>query len=165
MPCSTRFFRTPKRGISYTFKGSNTGKGRYRLDSILTRWTDRKLVRNISVRRPPPGKRDYAHNLVYAKIRLRGRFAPNRRMRTHAPRRRTADLERLMADPELGTVAVQAAFPLDPLPTHATATDMAADLSKILISAAADTALHERNQRGPHGWCANAKAKAEIHTA
>ena len=159
------FFRTPKRGISYTFQSSNAGKGRYRLDYILTRQTDRKLVRNISVRRPPPGKRESDHNLVYGQIRLRGRFAPNRRMRTHAPTRRTADLERLMANPELRAMTAQAASPLNPLPTDATATAMAADLSTMLISAAANTAPRERKQHGSHGWCASAEAKAEIHTA
>ena len=84
-------------------------------------------------------------------------------MRTHAPRRRTADLERLMANPELRAMTPQAAYPLNPLPTDATA--MAADLSTMLISAAANTVPRERKQRGSHGWCASAEAKAEIHTA
>ena len=43
-------FSTPKRGVSYTFESANRGKGQVRLDYILTKQVDRRLVRCIDVR-------------------------------------------------------------------------------------------------------------------
>ena len=39
------FFCTPKRGVSYTFQSANRGKSQARLDYILTKQADRRLVR------------------------------------------------------------------------------------------------------------------------
>ena len=39
------FFSTPKSGVSHTFNG----RGQKRIDYILTRQRDRKLVRNVTV--------------------------------------------------------------------------------------------------------------------
>ena len=39
------FFSTPKGGVSHTFNG----RGKKRIDYILTRQRDRKLVRNVTV--------------------------------------------------------------------------------------------------------------------
>ena len=42
------YYATPARGISYTFQSPNRGKAQYnRLDHILTRQVDRRLVRNV----------------------------------------------------------------------------------------------------------------------
>ena len=49
------FFSTPKRGVSYTFQSVNRGKGQARLDYILTKQADRRLVRCVNVRPPPFG--------------------------------------------------------------------------------------------------------------
>ena len=72
------YYSTPARGISYTFKSPDRGKAQYRLDYILTRQVDRRLVRNVTVRTPP---RENAlgsnHNLVIGNTRLLGRIAPN----------------------------------------------------------------------------------------
>ena len=62
------FFSAPKRGISYTFQSPNAGKDRYRQDDILTRQTGRRLVRNVTVLRPPIAKLASDHNLVAADI-------------------------------------------------------------------------------------------------
>ena len=47
------FFCTPKSGVSYTFQSTNRSKGQERLDYILTKQSDRRLIRCVNVRRPP----------------------------------------------------------------------------------------------------------------
>ena len=47
------FFCTPKSGVSYTFQSANRSKGQARLDYILTKQTDRRLIHCVNVRRPP----------------------------------------------------------------------------------------------------------------
>ena len=47
------FFCTPKSGVSYTFQSANRGKRQARLDYILTKQADRRLIRCVNVRRPP----------------------------------------------------------------------------------------------------------------
>ena len=47
-------FSTPKSGVFYTFQGANRSKGRSRLDYILTKQADRRLIRCVNVRRPSP---------------------------------------------------------------------------------------------------------------
>ena len=73
------FFSPPKRGgnsDAFTYEGPKESH-RWRLDYILVRQHDRRLVRNITVH--PKMKSD--HRLVSASIRLLGRNAPNRRRR------------------------------------------------------------------------------------
>ena len=94
------FFCTPKSGVSYTFQSA--GKGQARLDYILTKQADRRLVRCVKVRSPPLESAESDHNLVYATVHIPRRSAPNRRSResTKATRKKV-DLQRLMADPDL----------------------------------------------------------------
>ena len=73
-----KYYATPARGISYTFQSPNRGKAQYRLDYILTRHVDRRLVRNFTVRTPPRENAESDHNLVIGNIRHLGRIAPNR---------------------------------------------------------------------------------------
>ena len=47
------FFCAPKSGVSYTFQSANRSKGQVRLDYILTKQVDRRLIRCVNVRRPP----------------------------------------------------------------------------------------------------------------
>ena len=73
------FFSTPKRGgnsDAFTYEGPKESH-RWRLNYILVRQHDRRLVRNITVH--PKMKSN--HRLVSASIRLLGRNAPNRRRR------------------------------------------------------------------------------------
>ena len=72
-------FCTPKSGVSYTFQSANRSKGQARLDYILTKQADRRLIRCVNVHRPPLEAPESDHNLVYAKVRIPRRSAPNRR--------------------------------------------------------------------------------------
>ena len=47
------FFCTPKSSVSCTFQSANRSKGQARLDYILTKQADRRLIRCVNVRRPP----------------------------------------------------------------------------------------------------------------
>ncbi|CAM9720457.1 unnamed protein product, partial [Sphacelaria rigidula] len=76
MVITNTFFRTPTRGESstaYTYAGPKV-EHRGRLNYILVRQQDRRLVQNVTVH--PEMKSD--HRLVSAAIRFRGRNAPNR---------------------------------------------------------------------------------------
>ena len=46
-------FCTPKSGVSFTLQSANRSKGQARLDYILTKRADRRLIRCVNVRRPP----------------------------------------------------------------------------------------------------------------
>ena len=89
------FFSTPKGGVSHTFNG----RGKTRIDYILTRQRDRKLVRNVMVHPQPSFLPISDHNIVSALVKLLGHFAQNRRMR--APAKRSVDRRRLVTDPQL----------------------------------------------------------------
>ena len=96
------FFCTPKGGVSYTFQSANRSKGQARLEYIMTRQADRRLIRCVNVRRPPLEAPESDHNLVYAKVRISRRSAPNRRKRDRTIETpKLADLRRLMTDPNL----------------------------------------------------------------
>ena len=93
------FFCTPKSGVSFTFQSANRSKGQSRLDYILTKQADRRLIRYVNVRRPPLDAPESDHNLVYAKVRIPRRSAPNRRKRDSSKESpKLADLRRLMTD-------------------------------------------------------------------
>ena len=47
------FFCNPKRGVSYTFQSANNSKRQIRLDHILTKQMDRRLICCVNVHRPP----------------------------------------------------------------------------------------------------------------
>ena len=46
-------FCTLKIGVSYTFQSANCSKGQARLDYVLTKQAGRRLIRCVTVRRPP----------------------------------------------------------------------------------------------------------------
>ena len=112
------FFCTPKSGVSYTFQSANHCKDQARLDYILTKQADRRLVRCIKVRSPPLESAESDHNLVYATLRIPRRSAPNRRRRESTKAtRKNVDLQRLMADPDLRRqVASAMSAALSPIP-------------------------------------------------
>ena len=74
-------FCTPKSGVSYTFQSTNRSKGQVRLVYTLTKQTDRRLIRCVNVRWLPLEAPEPNQNLVYAKVRIPRRSAPNRRKR------------------------------------------------------------------------------------
>ena len=147
------FFATPNRGVSYTFQSANLGKGQSRLDYILARQVDRRLVRNITVRRPPEERHESDHNLVVANIRILGRFAPNRR--TKAGRgKQSIDLQRLMTDHGLrADFNKEITSTLTPLPPGTTrcVQDEATTLAEALPWTAARLAPPVRRTQGPRG--------------
>ena len=96
------FFCTPKSDVSYTFQSANRSKGQARLDYILTKQADRRLIRCVNVRRPPLQAPESDHNFMYATVRIPRRSAPNRRKRDSTKETpNLADLRLLMTDPNL----------------------------------------------------------------
>ena len=88
-------FSPPKSGVSHTFNG----RGKKRIDYILTRQRDRKLVRNVTVHPQPSSLPISDHNIVSAPVKLLGHFARNRRLRVAAEP--PVDRRRLVTDPQL----------------------------------------------------------------
>ena len=74
-------FCTPEFGMSYTIQSANRSEDRARLDYILTKQADCRLIRCVNVRRPPLEAPESDHNLACAKVRIPRRPAPNRRKR------------------------------------------------------------------------------------
>ena len=74
------FFSTPKGGVSHTFNG----RGKKRIDYVLTRQRDRKLVRNVTVHPQFSFFPFSDYNIVSASVKLLGHFARNRQLRVSA---------------------------------------------------------------------------------
>ena len=89
------FFSTPKGGVSHTFNE----RGKKRIDYILTRQLDRKLVRNVTVHSQPSFLPISDHNIVSAPVKLLGHFGRNRRVRISA--KPPVDRRRLVTGPQL----------------------------------------------------------------
>ena len=134
------FFCTPKGGVSYTFQSANRSKGHARLDYILTKQADRRLIRCVNVRRPPLEAPESDHNLVYAKVRIPRRSAPNRRKRDSTKETpKAADNRRLMADPYLRCQVAEAMVAaLPPIPDGTYSSDIATDTADVMLSTAAE---------------------------
>ena len=86
------FSSTADNAISHTFNG----RGKTRIDYILTRQRDRKLVRGVTVQPQSSFLPFSDHNIVTAHVKLLGRFARNRQVREakgppHIDRRRLAN--------------------------------------------------------------------------
>ena len=92
-------------------------QGTSSLDYILTKKADRRLICCVNVRRSPLKAPESNHNLVYAKVRIQRRSAPNRRKRDSTKDTpKLADLRRLMTDQNLrcqvATAMVDALLPI-----------------------------------------------------
>ena len=126
------FFPPPTSGASYTFQSANRSKGQARLDYFMTKQADRRLIRSVSVRRPPLEAPESDHNLVYTKVRIPRRSAPNRRKRDSTKDTpKLADLRRLMTDPNLRCqVANTMVDALPPIPDGTCISDIATDMSR-----------------------------------
>ena len=85
------FFSTPKNCVSHTFNG----RGKKRIDYILTRQRDRKLLRDVVVYPQVLLKPISDHNIVAARVKLLGRFThtqhPSEELKKAAYRSATAD--------------------------------------------------------------------------
>ena len=89
------FFGTPKGGVSHTFNG----RGKKRIDYILTRQRDRKFVRNVTVHPQPSFLPISDYNIMSAPVKLLGHFARNRRLTASA--KPPVDRRHLVTDPQL----------------------------------------------------------------
>ena len=156
------FFSTPKKGISHTFEGP---KGKWRLDYVLTRQVDRRLIRNATV--CETGESD--HHIVAVPVRLLGRFAKNRRKREIVSKT-VFDRRLLTTDPSLrARVAWETATKLRERhrvegQEGSDVNSMATDFSADLLMAVAENVPHpvRRPKPGVGGWWANEEAQRNI---
>ena len=151
-------FCSPISGVSYTFQSANRNKGQARFDYILTKQANRRLIRCVNVRRPPLETPESDHNLVYAKVHIPRRSAPNRRKRYSTKKTpNTADLRRLMADSNFRCQvanAVLAALPSTP--DNTCVRNIATEMADVMFSTAANwhralsaRAEHRAGAQGP----------------
>ena len=161
------FFRTPQNGVSYTPQSVNRSKGQSRLDYILTKQADRRLIRCVNVRRPPLEAPESDHNLVYAKVRIPRRSAPNRSKRDRTKENpKLADLRRLMTDPNLRfQVANAMVEALPPIPDGTCINGIATDMAGHILSTATESVPRSKRPRGAQGWCAGPGVQAEMNAA
>ena len=161
------FFCTPKSSVSYTFQSANHSKGQARLDYILTKQADHRLIRCINVRRPFLETPELDHNLVYAKVRISRRSAPNRRnMGSTKGTPKLADLRRLMTDTNLRCQVANAMVDaLSPIPDGTCISDIATDMADVMLSTAAKLVPRSKRPHGAQDWCAGPGMEAEMNAA
>ena len=152
------FFCTPRSGVSCTFQSANRSKGQARLDYILTKQADRRLIRCLNIRRLSLEAPEWDHNLVYVKVCIPRRSAPNRRKRDSVKETpKLVDLRRLMTDPNLRCQVANAMIDaLPPIPDGTCISDIATDMADVMLSTAAELgralsahAEHRVDARGP----------------
>ena len=162
------FFSTSKRGgnsDAFTYEGPKESH-RWRLDYILVRQHDRRLVRNITVH--PKMKSD--HRLVSASIRILGRNASNRRRRPEEGHHGVPfDRKLLTSDQCWRTIVAQEIVTKLPDSTFAAGipdvNSMASTFADILRQTAADT-LPRRPKRPPsRGFSESPRAQARLQQA
>ena len=152
--------------MSYTFQSANRSKGQAHLDYILlTKQADRRLIRSVNVRRPSLKVPESDHNLVYAKVRIPHKSAPNRRKRDSTKETlRTVDLRRFMADPNLRCqVANAMVATLPPISDGTCSSDIATDMADVMFSTAAELVPRSKRPRGAQGWCAGPGVEAKMN--
>ena len=161
------FFCTPKSGVSYTFQSANRGKGQARLDYIRTKQAHRRLIRCVNVHRPPLEAPEPDHNLVYAKVCIPRRSAPNRRKRDITKETlKLADLRRLMTDPNFRfQVANAMVDALPPILDGTCISDIATDMADVMLSTVAELVPRSKCPRGAQGWCTGSGVETERNAA
>ena len=161
------FFCTPKSGVSYTFQSANRSKGQERLDYTLTKQVDRRLIRCVNARRPPLEAPESDHNLVYAKVRIPRRSAPNRRKSDRTKETpKLDDLRRLMTDPNLRFQSANAMVDaLPPVPDGICISDIATDMADVMLSTAAKLIPRSKRPREAQGWCLGPGVEDEMNAA
>ena len=160
-------FCTLKSGVSYTFQSANRSKGQARLNYILTKQADRRLIRCVNVRRLPLEAPQSDPNLVYAKVRIPRRSAPNRRKRGSTKETpKLADLRRLMTDSNLRCQVANAMVnALPPIPDDTCISDIATDMVNVVLSSAAESVPRFKRQRRAQGWRAGPGMEDEMNAA
>ena len=155
------FFSTPKGGISHTFNG----RGKKRIDYILTRQRDRKLVRNVTVHPQPSFLPISGHNIVSAPVKLLGHFSRNHRLRT--PAKPPVDRRRLVADPQLRQeVATTVGRHLrENPPGDSNVDDVDAVFAAPIMRTAELMIPSQERRRTGRGWNGDARTEAELQAA
>ena len=155
------FFSTPKGGVSHTLNG----RGKKRIDYILTRQRDRKLVRSVTVHPQPSFRSISDHNMVSAPVKLLGHFARNRRVRVSA--KPPVSRRRLVTDPQLRQ---EVATAVGRHPRANPSGDSNVDDVEVAFAAAimrtAELVISPQERRKPgRGWSGDAQTEAELQTA
>ena len=156
-----KFFSTPKSGASHAFNG----RGEKRIDYILTRQRDCKLVRNVTVHPRPSFLPVSDHNVVSAPVKLLSHFDRNRRLRVSA--KPPGDRRRLVTDPQLRqkvATAVRRYLRAKP-PGDSNVDDVEAAFTAAIMRTA-ELAIPPQERRRPgRGWSGDAQKIAELQTA
>ena len=155
------FFSTPKSGVSRTFNL----RGKKRIDYILTRQRDRKLVRNVTVHPQPYFLPISDHNIVSAPVKLLGPFAQNRRLRASV--KPPVDRRRLVTDPQLRqgvATAVGRHLTANP-PGDSSVDDVEAAFAAAIMRTAELIIPPQKRRRPGRGWSGDAQTEAELQAA
>ena len=155
------FFSTPKGGVSHIFNG----RGKKRIDYILMRQRDRKLVRNVTVHLQPSFLPISDHNIVSEPVKLLGHFARNRRLRISA--KPPVDRRRLVTDPQLRQQVATAAgrhLRANP-PGDSNVGDVEAAFAAAIMRTAELVIPPQERRRPGRGWSGDAQTEAELQTA
>ena len=155
------FFSTPTGGVSHAFNG----RGKKRIDYILTRQRDRKLVRNVTVHPQPSFLPISDHKIVSAPVKLPSHFARNRRLR--APAKPPVDRRRLVTDPQLQQeVATAVGKNLRANhPKDISVDDVEAAFTAAIMRTAELVISPQERRRPGQGWSGDARTEAELQAA
>ena len=157
------FFSTPKGGVSHTY--TFNGRGKKRIDYILTRQRYLKLVRNVTVHPQPSFLPIPDHNIVSAPVKLLGHFPRNRRLRVSA--KPPVDRRRQRTDPQLRqevATAVGRRLRANP-PGDSNVDDVEATFAATIMRTAELVIPLQEGRRPGRGWNGDAQTKAELQTA
>ena len=152
------FFSPPKSGVSHTFNG----RGKKRIDYVLTRQRDRKFVRNVTVHPQPSFLPISDHNIVSAPVKLLGHFARNRRLRASA--KPPVDRRRLVTDPQLRqevATAVGRHLRANP-PGDSSVDDVEAEFAAAIMRTAELVVPPQKRRRPGRGWSGDARTEAQL---
>ena len=155
------FLSTPKGGVSHTFNG----RGKKRIDYILTRQRYSKFVRNVTVHPQPSFLPISDHNIVSALVKLLGHFARNRRLRASA--KPPVDRRRLVTDPRLRqevATAVGRHLRANP-PGDSSVDDVEAAFAAAIMRTAELVIPPQERRRLGRGWSGDARTEAELQAA
>ena len=133
-----------------------TGRGKKRIDYILTRQRDRKLVRNVTVHPQPSFLSISDHNIVSAPVKLLGHFAQNCRLRASA--KPLVDRRRLVTDPQLRqeeATAVGRDLRANP-PGDSSVDDVEATFAAAIMQTAELVIPPQERGRSGRGWSGDA---------
>ena len=156
-------YSTRKGGVSHTFNG----RGKKRIDFILIRQRDLRLVRNVIVHQQPEFLPLSDHNIVSATVRLIGRFAKNRRqveqaslVDCHLLKTDASLCERLTCSIERKLLSEPPAEPRGP-----NINERVQALSDTILQAAANIVPRAGRKQRSRGWCGDAETEAEYDKA